>query len=351
MCDQPPAPIRGRGAATNPPGRHAVRHAESPADEPQPPATQLHEETCRSIISRNRSPDVPFEQSLNPYRGCEHGCIYCYARPSHSWLDLSPGLDFETRIFVKGNAAERLRETLASPRYRPRPITIGANTDPYQPTERSRRITRSVLEVLAEHAHPFSIITKSSLIERDLDLLAALAARRLCSVAISIPTLDDELKRTLEPRVPSARRRLTTIERLSGAGVPVTLMLAPVIPALTDHEIEDILAAAAAAGASRATWVLLRLPHEVAPLFREWLRTHHPDRADRVMSLIRQARGGRDYDASWGRRQRGTGQYAAVIARRFEVARRRCGYRTDAVDLDTSRFARPGQSGQLDLAL
>lgn len=340
---------------TNRPGRYALRREERDpgVDEgtPPAPATRLHPETSRSIISRNESPDVPFDQSLNPYRGCEHGCVYCYARPTHSWLDLSPGLDFETRIFVKENAAELLRRTLASPRYRCRPITIGANTDPYQPAERSRRITGSVLEVLAEHDHPFSIITKSTLVERDTELLAGLAARRLCSVAVSLPTLNDGLKRTLEPRVPSARRRLATIERLASAGVPVTVMLAPVIPALTDHEIEDILEAAAAAGASRAAWVLLRLPHEVAPLFREWLATHYPDRAGHVMSLVRQARGGRDYDPAWGRRQRGAGPYAALIATRFQLARRRLGYRTDPVDLDTSLFRRPHRSGQLDLGL
>lgn len=352
MTRTSPSTPRGRGAVTNRPGRYALRHAEpaGPADGVGPD-TRLYEETCRSIVSRNDSPDVPFEHSLNPYRGCEHGCIYCYARPSHSWLDLSPGLDFESRIFVKTNAAERLRETLASPRYRCRPITIGANTDAYQPAERSRRLTRAVLEVLAGCRHPFSIITKSALVERDLDLLADMAARRLCSVAVSIPTLQDALKRTLEPRAPSAARRLTTIRRLAEAGVPVTLMLAPVIPALTDHEIEDILGAAAEAGATRATWVLLRLPHEVAPLFREWLEAHCPDRARRVMSLVRQSRGGRDYDAAWGRRQRGTGEYAALIARRFEVAQRRNGYVSGPRELDTSQFRRPESSGQLALGL
>jgi DNA repair photolyase len=341
----------GRGAVSNAPGRFARRHTEPEEPEGPGPDTRLHDETAATVVSRNRSPDVPFDQSLNPYRGCEHGCVYCYARPTHSYLDLSPGLDFESQIFVKTNAAERLRETLMNPRYVCRPITIGANTDAYQPAERSRRITRGVLEVLAEFRHPFSIITKSALIERDLDILAETAADGLCSVAVSLPTLQDEVKRLLEPRAPAPARRLRTIERLAAAGVPVTLMLAPVIPALTDHEIEDILQAAAAAGADRATWVLLRLPHEVAPLFREWLETHYPDRAARVMSLVRQSRGGRDYDAAWGRRQRGTGEYAGLIARRFVLARRRAGYGEGERQLDTGRFRRPHPAGQLALGL
>ncbi|WP_405232229.1 PA0069 family radical SAM protein [Lentisalinibacter salinarum] len=346
-----PTPQPGRGAVSNAPGRFATRCTE-PEDARDPaPGTNLHDERAVSIISRNRSPDVPFDQSLNPYRGCEHGCVYCYARPTHSYLDLSPGLDFESEIFVKTNAADRLRATLMNPRYECRPITIGANTDAYQPAERSRRITRSVLEVLAEFRHPFSIITKSALIERDLDILGEMAADGLCSVAISLPTLQDDVKRLLEPRAPSATRRLRTIERLAAAGVPVTLMLAPVIPALTDHEIERILKTAAAAGADRATWVLLRLPHEVAPLFREWLEAHYPQRAARVMSLVRQSRGGRDYDAAWGRRQRGTGEYAGLIARRFAMARRRAGYGEGERPLDTSRFRRPHPAGQLALTL
>lgn len=343
----------GRGAVSNAPGRYALRCTEpEEVEEPAPaPDTRLHDETAASIVSRNNSPDVPFEQSLNPYRGCEHGCVYCYARPTHSYLDLSPGLDFETQIFVKTNAAARLRETLMNPRYNCRPITIGANTDAYQPAERSRRITRGVLEVLADFRHPFSIITKSALIERDLDILGEMAAEGLCSVAVSVPTLQDDLKRRLEPRAPSAARRLTTMRRLVDAGVPVTLMLAPVIPALTDHEIEHILEAAADAGADRATWVLLRLPHEVAPLFREWLDAHYPDRAARVMSLLRQSRGGRDYDSAWGRRHRGSGEYAALIARRFTVARRRAGYGEGERQLDTARFRRPHPAGQLALGL
>jgi len=346
-----PIPQPGRGAVSNAPGRFARRCTEPDGPEGPGPDTRLHDERAASIVSRNRSPDVPFDQSLNPYRGCEHGCVYCYARPTYSYLDLSPGLDFESQIFVKTNAADRLRETLMHPRYECRPITIGANTDAYQPAERGRRITRSVLEVLAEFRHPFSIITKSALIERDLDILGEMAAERLCSVAVSLPTLQDDVKRLLEPRAPSAARRLHTIERLAAAGVPVTLMLAPVIPALTDHEIERILVAAAAAGADRATWVLLRLPHEVAPLFREWLDAHYPQRAARVMSLVRQSRGGRDYDAAWGRRQRGTGEYAGLIARRFAVARRRAGYGEGERRLDTSRFRRPHPAGQLALTL
>jgi len=346
-----PIPQPGRGAVSNAPGRYARRCTEPDGPEGPGPDTRLHDERAASIVSRNRSPDVPFDQSLNPYRGCEHGCVYCYARPTYSYLDLSPGLDFESQIFVKTNAADRLRETLMHPRYECRPITIGANTDAYQPAERGRRITRSVLEVLAEFRHPFSIITKSALIERDLDILGEMAAERLCSVAVSLPTLQDDVKRLLEPRAPSAARRLHTIERLAAAGVPVTLMLAPVIPALTDHEIARMLVAAAAAGADRATWVLLRLPHEVAPLFREWLDAHYPQRAARVMSLVRQSRGGRDYDAAWGRRQRGTGEYAGLIARRFAVARRRAGYGEGERRLDTSRFRRPHPAGQLALTL
>lgn len=346
-----PSPQPGRGAVSNAPGRFARRCTEPDGPEGPGPDTRLHDERAASIVSRNRSPDVPFDQSLNPYRGCEHGCVYCYARPTHSYLDLSPGLDFESQIFVKTNAAARLRETLMNPRYECRPITIGANTDAYQPAERSRRITRGVLEVLAEFRHPFSIITKSALVERDLDILGEMAADGLCSVAVSLPTLQDDVKRLLEPRAPSAARRLHTIERLAAAGVPVTLMLAPVIPALTDHEIERILEAAAAAGADRATWVLLRLPHEVAPLFREWLDAHYPQRAARVMSLVRQSRGGRDYDAAWGRRQRGTGEYAGLIARRFAVARRRAGFGEGERQLDTSRFRRPHPAGQLALTL
>lgn len=341
----------GRGALSNAPGRYALRRVEPVEDDDISASTRLWDETVASIVTRNHSPDVPFDQSINPYRGCEHGCVYCYARPSHSYLDLSPGLDFETQIMVKTNAAARLRERLLSPRYQCEPITIGANTDPYQPAEKQRRITRQLLEVLQEFRHPFSIITKSSLIERDLDILAEMASTNLCSVAISIPTLQDALKRTLEPRAPSARRRLQTIERLSAAGVPVTLMLAPVIPALTDHEMERILQTSAAAGARRAVYVLLRLPHEVAPLFREWLNARYPDRADRVMSLLRQARGGKDYDSGWGRRQTGTGEYAALIGRRFQLAASRVGLGADPGSLDTTSFRRPDRSGQLGLGL
>jgi len=343
-----PTPHRGRGAVSNAPGRFAGRCIEPEDAEACAPGTRLHDETAVSIVSRNNSPDVPFEQSLNPYRGCEHGCVYCYARPSHSYLDLSPGLDFESQIFVKTNAAQRLRETLANPRYVCRPITIGANTDAYQPAERSRRITRGVLEVLAEFRHPFSIITKSALIERDLDILGEMAAEGLCSVAVSVPTLQDEVKRVLEPRAPSPARRLKTIERLAGAGIPVTLMLAPVIPALTDHEIEHILEAAADAGADRATWVLLRLPHEVAPLFREWLQEHLPERASHVMSLVQQMRGGRDNDSRFGVRLRGEGVFADLIAKRFAVAVRRHGLNQgEGFGLRSDRFRAPDGQGEL----
>jgi DNA repair photolyase len=304
------------------------------------------------IISSNTSPDVPFERSINPYQGCEHGCIYCYARPSHSYLDLSPGLDFETRIFYKPNAAERLLAAWSERSYDCKPITIGANTDPYQPAEREKRVTRELLELFVHHAHPVSLITKSTLITRDIDLLADLAARNLCSVAISLPTLERGLKRIMEPRVPSAEARLRTMQELAGAGVPVSVLYAPVIPAINDGEIEKVVAAAAAAGATNAAWIFLRLPHEVKDLFAEWLELHFPERAARVMSLVRQASGGKDYDHSFGLRQTGRGPYAELLGNRFRKACRRHGLSCDreARTLDCSLFEPPGQR-QLGLDL
>ena len=320
--------IAGRGVADNMPGRFAVRSVEREPDgcyeEPGlSPATELIREQPRSIVSKNNSPDIPFDQSINPYRGCEHGCVYCYARPSHSYLDHSPGLDFETLIYYKEGAADLLRTYLSNRSYRCSPITLGANTDPYQPAEKRLGITRELLEVFAATRHPVSIITKGALVERDVDLLRDLASQNLCRVCVSLPTLNDSLKRRLEPRVPSADRRLKCMSNLADAGVPVTVMVAPVIPVLTDYEIESILERAANAGADSARYIMLRLPLEVAPLFERWLKDYAPDRADHVMSQIRAAAGGKTYDARFGVRQRGQGAYADMIAQRFANSCRR----------------------------
>ena len=305
---------------------------------------------AKSIVSRNASPDIPFERSINPYLGCEHGCIYCYARPSHSYLDLSPGIDFETRIFYKSNAVERLTKEWQKSAYVCKPITIGANTDPYQPAEKSLRITRSLLELFLRCEHPVSLITKGGLMARDLDLLQQLAERELVSVAVSIPTMNDRLKRIMEPRVTAARVRFDLIDKLSSAGVPTSVLVAPVIPALNDHEIETILDRSAASGVDSAGWLLLRLPHELKQIFTEWLELHMPDRAGHVMSLMRQAGGGAEYDSRFGRRQRGGGPYAAMIRRRFDTACKRLGIRSgrSGERLDCSRF-RPPERQQLDL--
>ena len=316
---------KGRGAVSDREGRFARRPVEFEPEEDfersqAAPRTELRAMRTGRIISTNTSPDVPFDRSINPYQGCEHGCIYCYARPSHSYLDLSPGLDFETRIFYKPDAAARLAEEWEKPGYVCKPITIGANTDPYQPAERSTRITRELLELFLQHSHPVSVITKSNLITRDLDLYEQLASRDLCSVAISVPTMNRSLKRVMEPRVPSAEARLQAIKQLADAGVPVGLLFAPLIPAINDDEIEQVLEAAAAAGATQAAYIFLRLPHEVKDLFVEWLETHFPDRARRVMSLVRQAGGGRDYDNQFGIRQTGSGAYADMLGKRFRAA-------------------------------
>jgi len=300
---------------------------------------------ARSIISRNQSPDIPFDRSINPYQGCEHGCVYCYARPSHSYLDLSPGLDFETQIFYKPNAVATLLEEWGKPGYECQPIAIGANTDPYQPAEKQLGITRNLLEAFLEYRHPVSLITKGGLMSRDLDILAALAALDLVSVAVSIPTADDALKRVLEPRVPAADVRFRLIESLRRAGVPVSLLIAPVIPAVNDREIESIIERAAASGVSHASWIFLRLPNELKQIFPEWLETHMPDRAAHVMSLVRQASGGRDYDNRFGVRQRGRGPYAEMIDKRFRAACKRYGIGsgTSRRALDCTKFRRPGQ--------
>ena len=281
---------------------------------------------ARSVITSNDSPDVGFDVSINPYRGCSHACVYCFARPSHAYLGLSPGLDFETKLFYKDNAVALLESELAKPRYVCKPIALGINTDGYQPLERRLEVTRSILAVLARCRHPVTIVTKSALILRDMDLLADLAKDRLVSVMLSITSLTNDIKRTLEPRTASPQARLRVVEQLAAAGIPVGVMVAPVIPAVTDHEMEDILAAARAAGATSASYVLLRLPHEVKILFREWLAQHYPDRAKHVMSLIQQSRGGKDYDSEFGVRMRGTGPYAELLRIRFELAARRLGF-------------------------
>lgn len=351
----PPAPvIRGRGVASRPAGRFA--QTATAADEDLgpvdvAPGTEVTPERIRSIISRNDSPDIPFAQSVNTYRGCEHGCVYCYARPSHAYLDLSPGLDFEQKIFSKPDAATVLRRELSRPRYVCQPVTLGGNTDCWQPAERQLGITRQVLAVLAEFRHPVTVITKSALIERDLDLLADLARDRLVDVLVSVTTLDDELKRRMEPRTPGGRRRLETVRRLAAAGIPCGVLAAPMIPGLNDHELESILEAAAAAGAVYAGYVLLRLPHEVESIFVEWLEAQYPLKAAKVQSLIRQSRQGALNDAKFGSRMRGTGPFAALLAQRFAAACRRHGLnRQSERELDTSRFRVPaGPGAQYDL--
>jgi DNA repair photolyase len=350
---------RARGALSHVAGRFATDVREPfddgwlSDDEPAPGLeTTVTEERARSILSRNDSPDVPFEQSINPYRGCEHGCVYCYARPSHAYLELSPGLDFEAKLFAKTNAVERLREALAKPGYAVKPIAFGTNTDCYQPIERRYGLMRGILELLAECAHPLSIVTKSALVERDLDLLSSMAGRRLVKVFVSINTLDRGLARRLEPRAASPQRRLDTLRALASAGVPSGVMVAPVIPSLTDKSIEEVLEAAAAAGATAAGYIVMRLPHEVKPLFREWLAAHYPLRAEHVMSVVRQVRGGRDNDPKFGTRMTGTGNYAELIAKRFEVACRRHGLneeRRGEEPLDCSRFRPPAAGGQMSL--
>jgi DNA repair photolyase len=348
---------KGRGAVSRGAGRFARSAVDFDAEEAARSAECAPETVVRAmrtgrIISRNTSPDVPFNRSINPYQGCEHGCIYCYARPGHSYLDLSPGLDFESRIFYKPDAAERLLEEWTKPGYDCEPITIGANTDPYQPAEAATRVTRSLLELFLEYRHPVNLITKGRLILRDVDLLAELADRRLCSVAISLPTMDPELKRIMEPRVPSAAARLKVVAALAGTGVPTSVLVAPVIPAINDAEIERILEASAAAGAVQAGYIFLRLPHEVKTLFAEWLDAHFPDRARHVMSLVRQASGGRDYDNRFGHRQTGHGPYAELLGRRFRATAERLGLTRDRnqAALDCNQFRRPG-ARQLGLDL
>lgn len=317
-------------------------------DGPPPLRTTVTVEKPRSIIAWNSSPDIGFDRSINSYRGCEHGCIYCFARPTHAFHDLSPGLDFETKLFAKPDAARILREELARPGYVVRSMAIGTNTDPYQPIEAKWRITRSVLEVLAETRHPVTITTKSDRVVRDIDILAPMAAQGLASVALSVTSLTSEISRTLEPRAPSGRKRLAAVKALSEAGIPTTVAVAPVIPAITDHEVEHIVEAAAEAGATGAFFLPVRLPHEVAPLFRAWLDEHFPDRADKVMNIIRSMRGGRDNDPNWFTRMRGSGPWAELLRVRFEVAARKHGLNKDKRRLRTDLFV-PPQGPQLRL--
>ncbi len=321
-------------------------------EEQLPPATQIIEERARSIVSSNDSPDISFDLSINPYRGCEHGCVYCFARPTHSYLDLSPGLDFETRIVAKTNAAEKLREAFASRAYQPLLLNLGSATDAYQPVERRLRITRSVIEVLSECAHPFSLVTKSSGVERDLDLIAPMAERGLAAVYVSVTSLDPGLSRILEPRAASPERRLRTISTLARAGVPVGVSVSPIIPFINEPELERVLEAAAAAGASRAFGVVLRLPWEVNPIFQQWLEQRFPDRAARVMARVRELHGGRDYDARFGSRLKGEGVWAQLLAQRFQKTAARLGLIRQRIELDLSQFKKPLKTrldGQQDL--
>jgi DNA repair photolyase len=343
---------KGRGTLSNEVGRFEPHRRVGfddgwgSADEAALPLeTSLIEDTTRTIIARNKSPDVPFDRSINPYRGCEHGCVYCFARPSHAYLGLSPGLDFESRLFYKPRAAELLRTELSKPGYRCQPMGLGTNTDPYQPIERKLAITRQILEVLDAFHHPVTIVTKGALIQRDIDILAAMAARRLARVAVSVTTLDRSLARRMEPRAATPERRLETIGALKSAGIPVTVMAAPMIPGLNDHELEAILEAAHAQGAIGAGWVLLRLPLEIKDLFTEWLETNVPLRARHVLALVRETRHGKLNASEWGERFRGEGAYADLIAQRFRLAAKRLGFERDRIHLDTTQFRPPPKQG------
>jgi DNA repair photolyase len=352
MADLPHA-FKGRGAASNPEGRfETIRHqAEDDGwqhavldEDHLRPRTEVTEECARTVITHNDSPDLHFSQAMNPYRGCEHGCIYCFARPSHSYLNLSPGLDFETKLRAKTNLADVLRVDLAKPGYVVSPLNIGSNTDPYQPIEKRWRLTRAALEVLAECHHPCTIVTKNALVERDLDILAPMARERLVQVFISVNALDNQLAAKLEPRASAPHRRIKVIRNLAEAGVPVGVLVAPIIPAVNDHDMEAVLEQAAIAGASCAGYTVLRLPYELKNLFREWLQRHLPQRAAHVMSLVQQMNQGRDYDSNFATRMRGQGVFAELLRRRFEIACRRHGFgRARELQLDTSRFTPPRQ--------
>jgi DNA repair photolyase len=342
---------RGRGASSRDDGRYERLRRTDVSDDWDIPEdlpvlrTQVTEERPRSLINYVSSPDLSFDRTINPYRGCEHGCIYCFARPTHAWLGLSPGLDFETRLVARPDAAQVLDRELRSRRYRVAPIAIGTNTDPYQPIERDRGIMRACLEVLRDFGHPVTIATKGTLIERDIDILSAMAAHNLVRVGITLTTLNADLNRKMEPRVPSPARRLVTIRRLSEAGIPVRVMVSPIVPGLTDPEIEAILSAAREAGAVAATWAMLRLPLEVAPLWEAWMDEHYPDRKTRVMSKLREMHGGKVYDPQWFKRVRGEGAYAELIAQRFTLARKRFGFAGDLPALECGLFQPPLRAG------
>ena len=353
---RPELRVKARGALDNATGRFEREHRiaeddgwDLPEDE-RLLRTEVRIEAPRTAISYNRSPDLPFDRSVNPYRGCEHGCVYCFARPTHAWLNLSPGLDFETRLIARPGIGAVLAQEIGRRSYKAAPIAIGTNTDPYQPCEADHRVMREVLQVLHDWNHPVAITTKGALVERDIDLIAPMAAAGLVRVGISVTTLDAGLSRAMEPRCPSPQRRLQVIRRLSDVGVPVRVMIAPVIPGLTDHELEPILAAARAAGAVAASWIMLRLPLEVAPMMKDWLETRLPGRAAKVMARIRDVHGGRDYDPEWGRRMRGEGLWSDLIAQRFDKACTREGLTIIQPPLRTDLFARPVQAGdQLSL--
>ncbi|MGE6743423.1 PA0069 family radical SAM protein [Allorhizobium pseudoryzae] len=347
---------RGRGAGLNPSGRFEDQRREvfddgwQTLEELEPFKTEVQVEKPKTAITRNESPDIPFDRSVNPYRGCEHGCIYCFARPSHSYMGLSAGLDFEAKLFAKPDAPRLLERELSRREYKVKPIAIGTNTDPYQPIEKEWRIMRQLLEVLAKANHPVMIVTKSALVTRDIDILSEMAAKGLAKVALSVTTLDRKLARTMEPRASTPTRRLEAVQQLSAAGIPVSVLASPIIPALNDHELERILEAAQAAGATTASYILLRLPLEVSPLFRDWLLRHYPDRYRHVMSLIRSMRGGKDYDAEFGKRMKGAGPYAWQISRRFEIATKRLGLARRGVALRDDLFIPPAGGGvQLSL--
>jgi DNA repair photolyase len=343
---------RGRGAGVNPSGRYepVTRHVFDDGwetiEELPPFKTEVQVEKPRTIITRNESPDISFDRSINPYRGCEHGCVYCFARPTHAYMGLSPGLDFESKLFAKPDAARLLEKELGKEGYQPKTIAIGTNTDPYQPIEREYRIMREILEVLEAHNHPVGIVTKSGLVTRDIDILARMAEKGLAKVALSVTTLDRKLARMMEPRANTPPKRLEAVRALNDAGVLASVMIGPVIPGLNDMEIERILESAVAAGAREAGYVMLRLPLEVSPIFKDWLLRHYPDRFRHVMSLIRSMRGGKDYDSEWGKRMRGSGPYAWQIGRRFELAAKRLGLNTERRQLRTDLFRAPARQGE-----
>ncbi|MCR4268636.1 PA0069 family radical SAM protein [Nitratireductor sp. ZSWI3] len=338
---------RGRAAGINPSGRyepvsrHVFDDGWGSIEDLPPFKTEVQVERPRTIITRNTSPDISFDRSINPYRGCEHGCVYCFARPTHAYMGLSAGLDFESKLFAKPDAARLLERELAKPGYQPKTIAIGTNTDPYQPIEKKFRIMREILEVLEAHKHPVGIVTKSALVLRDMDILARMAEQGLAKVALSVTTLDRKLARTMEPRAATPARRLETVRALSEAGIPTSVMMGPVIPGLTDCEIERILESAATAGAREAGYIILRLPLEVNPIFKDWLLRAAPDRYRHVVSLVRSMRGGKDYDAEWGKRMKGTGPYAWQIGRRFEIAARRLGLNRERLKLRSDLFVPP----------